>query len=222
MKTKIFPLLTVIVLSALVLAGCGGVQPAAQAANSSGTPSSGPDTDGDGIPDSAEVVLGTDPNNADTDGDGQNDLADQNPVWTDNPIQETSTTAGFAISGLMVENNVDADGAAVADHLEFKVSNPGARNLSNFEIYYTITDQVTGAVQAYYRTLPDFTLKAGDTQTLHFDNTGKPGHFSVNPNSAFYTDVNALTIEVTLHTSGLALQTASVAKDPAGAEGGVE
>ena len=30
------------------------------------------DTDGDGIPDAAEPVLGTDPLNADTDGDGIN------------------------------------------------------------------------------------------------------------------------------------------------------
>lgn len=222
MKTKLYPLLSIILFSTLLLAACGGTQPAAQSASSSASASTGPDTDGDGIPDSAEAVLGTDLNNPDTDGDGQNDLADQNPVYADNPIQETSTTAGFAISGLMVENNVDTDGAAVADHLEFKVSNPGTSDLSNFEIYYTITDQTTGAVQAYYRTLPAFTVKTGETQTLHFDNTGKSGHFSVNPNSAFYTDVNALTIEVTLHTSGLAPQIASVSKDPAGAEGGVE
>ena len=38
------------------------------------------DSDGDGVPDSAEVLLGTDPMVADTDGDGQNDLMDADPV----------------------------------------------------------------------------------------------------------------------------------------------
>ena len=180
------------------------------------------DTDGDGIPDSAEATLGTDPNNPDSDGDGQNDLADQQPMFADNPIQESSTTAGFTISGLLVENNVDASGADVADHLEFKVNNTSTTDLTGFEIYYTLTDQVTGTAQGYYRTLPDLSVKAGETQTIHFDNTGQPNHFSVNPNSAFYTDVNALNLDVTLHVAGFAPQTGSVAKDPAGAEGGGE
>lgn len=219
MSKKIYTLILVVLMASLLLVACGS-KPSAPAAGNAAASSNGPDTDGDGIPDSAEAVLGTDPNNADTDGDGINDLADQDPMMAENPIQETSTTVGFSISGLQVENNVDADGADVADHLEFLVSNPGSNDLTNFEIYYTITDQTTGVVQGYYRTLPGFTVKAGDTQRIHFDNTGQPGHFSVNPNSAFYTDVNGLTLEVTLYSPGFAPQTASVNKDPGGAEGG--
>ena len=222
MSKKIYTLIFITILTALLLAACGSSPTAAPAANSAASATNGTDTDGDGIPDSAEAVLGTDPNNADTDGDGQNDLADKDPMLAENPIQETSATIGFTISGLQVENNVDADGADVADHLEFKVANPGTADLTNFEIYYTITDQTTGVVQGYYRTLPGFTVKPGETQTIHFDNSGLPNHFSVNPNNAFYTDVNGLTLEVNLHVSGFAVQTASVAKDPGGAEGGGE
>lgn len=223
MSKKIFILIIVAILGALALSACGGQAAAPVASNTnSSANANGPDTDKDGIPDTAEAVLGTDPNNPDTDGDGQNDLDDQQPMFADNPIQESSTTAGFTISGLLVENNVDASGAGVADHLEFKVNNTSANDLTNFDIYYTITDPTTGAVQGYYRTLPGFSVKAGETQTIHFDNTGQPNHFSVNPNSAFYTDVNALTLDVTLHAPSLAPQTGSVAKDPAGAEGGGE
>ena len=224
MSKKIFTLFVVALLGVLVLSACGGGQTAAPAANNanSSASASGADTDSDGIPDAAEATLGTDPNNPDSDGDGQNDLADQQPTFADNPIQESSTDAAFTISGLLVENNVDANGAGVADHLEFQINNTSTTDLTGFEIYYTISDATTGDVQGYYRTLPGLTVKAGETQTVHFDNTGQPNHFSVNPNSAFYKDVNALNLDVTLHVSGFAPQTGSVAKDPAGAEGGVE
>lgn len=222
MTRKTFTLLLIVLLGVLSLTACGKTSsPAPSApAGKNGAAATDVDTDGDGIPDSAEAVLGTDPNNPDTDGDGQNDLADKQPVFAENPIQETSTTQGFTISGLLVENNTDANGAPVADHLEFKVTNTGSQELSNFDIYYTITDPKTGTVQGYYRTLPGFTIKPGETKTIHFDNTGAPDHFSVNPNSAYYTDVNGLTIEVTLHSPGFAPQTASVNKDPGGLEGG--
>ena len=223
MSKKIYTFILTAIVMVFLLAACGGsaTTPAA-ASGSSSTTANGPDADGDGIPDSAEALLGSDPNNADTDGDGQNDLADQNPAMADNPIQESSTTAGFTISGLLVENNVDADGADAPDHLEFKVNNTGTADLTNFDIYTTITDQTTGDVQGYYRTLPGFTVKPGETKDIHFDNTGQPDHFSVNPNSAFYTDQNGLTLDVMLHAAGFAPQTGSISKDPGGAEGGVE
>ncbi|MCA9995211.1 MAG: hypothetical protein KDE56_05665 [Anaerolineales bacterium] len=208
--------------TALLLAACGTAPSPTTSTNSSNTTADDPDTDGDGIPDSAETLLGTDPNNADTDGDGENDLADQNPMMADNPIQESSTAVAFTLSGLQVENNVDADGADVPDHLEFKINNTSTADLTNFDIYTTITDQTTGDVQGYYQTLPVLTVKAGETRTIHFDNTGQPDHFSVNPNSAFYTDQNGLTLNVTLHAAGFAPQIGSVDKDPGGAEGGVE
>ncbi len=215
MSKKLSYLIIISIFTSLLLVACGSSQPATTSQN-------GPDTDGDGIPDSAESLLGTDPNNPDSDGDNQNDLADQNPVMAENPIHETSTTVAITISGLQVENNTDIDGADVADHLEFKVANTTKNGLTNFDIYYTITDQTTGVVQGYYRTLPNFTVKAGEVKTIHFDNTNQPDHYSVNPNNAFYKDVNPLTLEVTLHVPGYAPNTASVNKDAAGAEGGGE
>ncbi len=221
MSKKIYTLLFIALFSALLLAACGG-STSAPANTGSATSADGPDTDGDGIPDSAEPLLGTDPNNADSDGDGQNDLADAKPMLADNPIHESATAVGFTISGLLVENNVDANGADVADHLEFKVTNTGTAVLTNFDFFTTITDQTTGDVQSYYRTLPGFTIQPGETKDIHFDNTGLPDHYSVNPNSAYYTDQNGLTLDVMLHAAGFAPQSGTVNKDPGAAEGGVE
>ena len=222
MFKKIYPLMLTAMIIAVFLTACGGSQATAPADNSSAASANGLDTDGDGIPDSAEPLLGTNPNNADSDGDGQNDLADAKPMLADNPIQESSTTVGFTISGLLVENNVDADGADVADHLEFKVTNTGTAVLTDFDIYTTITDQTTGDVQSYYRTLPGFTVQPGETKDIHFDNTGLPDHYSVNPSSAYYVNQNGLTLDVIVHAAGFVPQSGTVSKDPGGAEGGVE
>lgn len=240
-KIKSFVTLAAVAL-VLLLAACGGkstpVPAPTVASNSSttntttttntsssgaasgGVAANGPDSDGDGIPDAAEMLLGTDPNNPDTDGDGQSDLDDKNPTQADNPIKETSTTVGFTIASILVENNVDAGGTAVDDHLEFSVANATTTDITNFDIYYTYT--TTGTVQSYYRTLPDFTLKSGETKALHLDNTGQPDHYSLNPNGMYYTSMDPMTVDVMLHAEGYAPQTATVNKDAGGAEGGAE
>ncbi len=225
MFKKIVPLLFAVLLSTLILTACGSsaTSPTAAPGNNGSAQTDGDlDADGDGIPDSAEPLLGTDPNTADSDGDGQDDLADAKPMLADNPIQESSDTVAFALSGLQVENNVDANGADVADHLELKVTNTGQAELTHVDSYITITDQITGDVQGYYYTLPGFSVKPGETKTIHFDSTGQPGHYSVNPNSAFYRDQNGLTLGVMLHAAGFAPQSGTVDKDPGGLEGGVE
>jgi len=236
MSRQLLTLIAFLLTAVLALSACGGSsvptpapaasQPAAPAAaapakaDTNAVAVSGTDSDGDGIPDAAEKVLGTYPNNADTDGDGQNDLADAKPLFADNPISESSTTVGFTVDAIAVENNVDASGAGVADHLEMKVSNSTQKEITGFDIYYTFTDAVSGDQQAYYRKLDGFTLKTGESKSLHLDNESAAEHFSVNPNSLFYANPNALKVDVTLHASGYAPQTITINKDPIGKEAG--
>ena len=169
------------------------------------------DSDGDGVPDSAEVLLGTDPMVADTDGDGQNDLMDADPTFLANPIDTTGAPAPFAISEALVENNFDyAANKIASDHLELLVTNTGATPLAGFSIYYAIKDS--------FRKLEGFALPAGGEARIHFDDAAIAGHFRANPNSIYTTSTAAKSFSVMLKADGFAPISLEIAKDKGGAE----
>ncbi len=134
------------------------------------------------------------------------------------PIKNTATEPGFKITSLMVENNTDASGSPVNDHLQLTLQNLTSKDLSNFEVYYTITDTVTNKKEGYYKKLTNFVLPAGKTQTIHFDNKPDAGHFMVNTHSLYFASSNKLQFTVTVSTPGYAIQTAQVSKAAGGAE----
>ena len=177
------------------------------------------DTDGDGVPDASEVLLGTDPLVADTDGDGQNDLADADPAFMANPLDMTGAPATFAIKEALVENNYDyAAKKDATDHLELLVTNPGSAPLTGLSIYYGITDADTGKVEGTFRKLDGFSVPAGSEARIHFDDAALAGHFRANPNSIYITSQAAKTVAVVLKADGFAPVSVDVAKDKGGAE----
>lgn len=177
------------------------------------------DTDGDGVPNVAEPLLGTDPQNADTDGDGLDDLADDKPTFLADPMAAGGPPAPFKIKEVLVENNYDEAARQDApDHLEIVVDNPTDAALGGFAIYYTITDQDSGAVEAYARKLDGFEVPAKGEARINFDDTGLPGHFRANPSSSYVTSQAGKTFTVALQANGSAPVTAKVMKDPGGAE----
>ena len=207
MKRKLYVIILAGVLGSTLLTGCSGKSTtdlSNQASNSNTTvtqssASQAGDEDGDGIPDTVEKTYGTNPHNADTDGDGVNDKDDTKPIFSDNLISEASQAElPVEIKDARVEDN------ATADHLEIKVVNKGTEDLSNFDIYYTITDKVdTSQIEGYYQKLDGFTIKAGETATLHFDNDlSQFGHYYGNMNGLYGTSANGLTFAVQLHASG--------------------
>lgn len=177
------------------------------------------DSDGDGVPDAAEVLLGTDPTVADTDGDTQNDLADSDPAFTASPIDMGGAVAPFAIKEALVENNYDyAAKKDATDHLELLVTNSGSTDLTGFSIYYAMTDADTGKVEGTFRRLDGFAVPAGGEARIHFDDGTVPGHFRANPNSIYVTSQAAKSISVVLKADGFAPVTVDIAKDKGGAE----
>lgn len=138
---------------------------------------------------------------------------------TSNPINNTATAQGLQIDSVLVENNVDASGNAVDDHLEIALTNAGTTELGGFEVYYTFTDPTAGTTENYYYKLPDsFTIAAGGSRAIHFDNSGSPDHFPVNEFSVYATSLNALDVTVEVSAQGAAPQTATVEKDAGGEE----
>lgn len=137
----------------------------------------------------------------------------------DNPISNTATAKTLSIDSVLVENNEDANKKAVDDHLEVALSNTGSTDLSNVEVFTTFTDTKTRATESYYTKLPtDFSVPAGGSRTVHFDNTGATDHFPANKYSLYATTKNQLQVTVEVSAKGAAVQTATVKKDAGGAE----
>lgn len=144
------------------------------------------------------------------------------PVPT-NPISNTATAPGLTIARALVENNVDpATGKAVGDHLEVALKNTSGSPLTDLEIYYRVTDPAKNVAEGYYSRLAGISIAPGQARTIHFDNTTGPDHFPVNRYGLFYSDKNALVVDVTASAPGVKPATFTVRKDAGGAEAGVE
>jgi len=203
------PLVASIAALALALNAAGAIRSLAAAA----------DADGDGVPDIAEALLGTDPQNADSDGDGKNDLDDDNPAYLARPALPDGAAAGFAIAEALVENNYDEAARKDApDHFELLVTSTAASDITGFEIYYSIKDDVAGKEEAYYKKLDGFVLPAKGEARIHIDAGDKAGHFRANPNSSYMTSPNAKVVNFELASTGFAPVKVEVKKDEGGAE----
>jgi Bacterial TSP3 repeat len=231
MKKMNFLVIGLLLISIVAISGCtGNTASNSRTPTAGGNPAqekvstvSGVDSDGDGIPDTAENVLGTDPLNSDTDGDGVNDKADTTPTLVDNPPQLLSGPVGFVIKDTLVENNYnETTKKAVPDHLEIVLQDLGNTELTNFTTFYTIKDLNTSDKQSYELALNGFSLKPKEIRSVHIDteNLGhqEPDHYRANPNSLYYKSSNQLEINVTVSAIGYQSQISSVKKAERGTE----
>lgn len=176
------------------------------------------DTDGDGIPDAAEAVLGTDPLNADTDGDGINDLADKQPVSVENPISQAGKPNALSFTAKVEDNFDPVTKKDVSDHLELEIKNTSGEKLKDLVMFYSLRDEGTGKVESYYKPLTGLTIGKYEIVAVNVDATGLPGHFRENPNSIYRTSQNAKTFAIQLAAGGYAPMQIELKKDKGGAE----
>ncbi len=183
------------------------------------------DTDGDGIPDKAEALLGTDPLVADTNGNGVSDKAEPKPLEMASPLPQNGKAGGIAIKSAIVENNEDPKThKGVDDHLELQLQNLTGADINGVEVFVTLKDSVTGATENTYRKLAGVIIAKKGVATLHFDPKGTvdfaavTDRFRANPNSALYKTPNEKTLKIEVAAAGFAPVSIDIKKDKGGAE----
>ena len=125
----------------------------------------------------------------------------------------------MALHSGKVEDNFDpATKKSVSDHLELEVKNTSGTDLKDLVMFYTLKDDGTNKVESYYVPLTGLAIKKGETVAVNFDDTGLPGHFRDNPNSAYHKSENAKMFTVQLRAAGFAPVQIEFRKDKGGAE----
>lgn len=130
-----------------------------------------------------------------------------------NPIVNTATASMLAITYAAVEDNVDpATGKAIDDRLQLTLKNSGSTPLSGVEVYYEMTDVVTGAKEGYYQKLDGLSIPAGQDATVYFDNTTDPGHYPENQFSIYRSSTNEVDFAIQASAPGAKIATATAVK----------
>lgn len=134
---------------------------------------------------------------------------------TANPMKTSGTKPGLAVSGALAENNVDPKTkAAVADRLQFDLTNTTKTPMTGLDVYYTMKDTKTGKTESYYQKLDGLTLAPGQKETIYFDNASGPGHYPENKYSLYRNSTNEVTIAIVADATGYATATATATKSP--------
>lgn len=130
-----------------------------------------------------------------------------------NPIVNTARARTLQVTQAAVEDNVDpATGKAIADRLQLTLKNTGSTPLSGLEVYYEMTDVVTGQKEAYYQKLDALTIPAGQEATVYFDNQPGPGHYPENQFSLYRSSVNQVDFAIQVSADGAKIATATAVK----------
>jgi hypothetical protein len=132
-----------------------------------------------------------------------------------NPISNTSTAPGLAVTAVAAENNTDpATGAAISDRLQVTIQNSTGKPVTNLEVYYTMKDATTGAAESYYQPLTGLTIAPNSSTTVNFDNGTGPGHYPENKFSIYRSSANRVDFTVEVSAPGLKVATGTGSKGP--------
>lgn len=144
--------------------------------------------------------------------DGANGSGPVLPV-NSNPINTSGTATTLEITQAAVEDNVDpSTGQAIDDRLQLTIKNSGSTPLDGVEVYYEMTDIVTGQTEAYYQKLDGLSIPAGQETTVYFDNQAAPGHYPENQFSIYRSSTNEVDFAIQVAANGTQVATATAVK----------
>lgn len=130
-----------------------------------------------------------------------------------NPINNDATATTLQVPFAGVEDLVDpATGKAISDRLMLTLKNTGTTPLTGLEVYYTMTDVITGASEAYYQALDGVTVAPGKETTVYFDNQTGTGHFPENQFSIFRSSTNEVDFAIEVSATGAKIANATAIK----------
>ncbi len=131
----------------------------------------------------------------------------------DDPIKNNAIAPGLVITSAQAEDNVDpATNQAIPDKLQISLKNTSSQTMSNFEIFYRMTDSTTGASEGYYEKLVGLNLAPNETQTIFFDNQTAPNHYPENKYSIYRTSKNEVRFTIELSSPGFKIATGETKK----------
>ena len=134
------------------------------------------------------------------------------PVDT-NPISNQAVHPDLEVVSAAVEDLVDpSSGQAIDDRLMLTLHNNGSQELSDFEVFYTMADAVTGVTESYYQRLDGFVLPAGAEDYVYFDNKTDPGHYPENQFSLYRSSVNQVDFSIMVSANGSGVAQATTVK----------
>ena len=155
---------------------------------------------------------------SDTASQPQNTTSQVLPV-ADNPIKNIAAAPGLVIVTAQVEDNVDPEtNKAIADRLQLSLKNNSNQTMSDFEIFYRMTDSKTGASEGYYEKLVGLSLNPNETKTIFFDNQSSANHYPENKYSLYRTSKNEVLFTIELSTSGFKTASSKAVKAPGTSE----
>ena len=132
---------------------------------------------------------------------------------TRNPIRNQATNADLSVVAAGVEDLVDpVTKKAMNDRLMLTLKNTGTKQLTGFEVYYEMTDAVTGTKEGYYQKLDGFTLAAGAQGFVYFDNQSGAGHYPENQFSIYRSSKNQVDFKIQVSAKGAKIAEASAKK----------
>lgn len=132
---------------------------------------------------------------------------------TSNPIQNTSTQSGLAITAIAVEDNIDpATKNAINDRLQITLHNTSSQPMSNMETYYSMKDSTTGQTENYYQKLTGLQLAPNEKKTIYFDNESGAGHYPENKYSIYRTSKNEVVFTVQVSAPNFKIAAAETKK----------